>query len=550
MDSTTDKKSFLLEEPEAGKSCRIRKNHNPWAVLCTLLVFLLAVFGAAFVGGYFLGKDHGKKVSTTNSTQSSYQHRAYSVNYEGDSHIIPAFRGSLPVHEFIQPRSVLIDQQLVTVPGNPLLTPKGTTQIFIYQYKDEVSLIVTATGQNYGERVDDPSLAGEGQYTLTTEGLQGYLVPLADGYHQVYNRVQIPDSLSVNVQWGNVGSHGYIFVLSDPSTLDATIHFSTGPGSQQPLNIRGCNTYDTEIPDIPSPSHPLRITPYKGKISLQNGPDSDSQSETPVPVGSKSSNLKLVQLSSGSRRRRSGSMATRTPPGLGFILYKPNTTEVQHRVDLKHEDRHGGKNGTMCWTVHSFVQRVEASICIFFHEVLYNGLKTEEELQSALVNVHFRNMADIRNDWKHIAFLVHDSDLRGVMDRLRNRNTRGIGSFFHSLGSKIKGVASDVGHGVEKAWNGVKHTVETASHAVADEVEKAYHTVANGAEKLLHEIASKWHCALAETLLKVAECLKSGVECGTDIAGEEETVGLDTVATVWNCASAVKDCAGIFKDCL
>ena len=126
-------------------------------MLSILLVILLAVFGGAFVGGYFLGKDRGKKESTTDSTQS-YQHRgvytkntgicvvyvfdrnilsfaAYTINYDGNSHVIPAFRGSLPVQKFIQPRAVLIDQQLVTVPGNPLLTPKGTSQIFIYQVR-------------------------------------------------------------------------------------------------------------------------------------------------------------------------------------------------------------------------------------------------------------------------------------------------------------------------------------------------------------------------------------------------------------------------------
>ena len=130
-----------------------------------------------------------------------------------------------------------------------------------------MSFIVTATGQNYGERVDNPSLTGEGHYTLTTVGLEGDLVQLTDGYHQLYDRVLIPDRLSVNLQWGNVGSHGFVFVLSDPNTFDATIHFSALSGTQQPLNIRGCNEYDTEIPDIPSPALPLRITPHNGKAS-------------------------------------------------------------------------------------------------------------------------------------------------------------------------------------------------------------------------------------------------------------------------------------------
>ena len=123
---------------------------------------------------------------------------------------------------------------------------------------------MTATGQNYGEKVDNPSLVGEGQYTLTTTGLNGDLIQLTDGYHQLYDRVPIPDSLSVNLQWGNVGSHGFIFVLTDPSSLNATVHFSALSGAQQPLNIRGCHESDT---DISSSSLSLRITPYNGKAS-------------------------------------------------------------------------------------------------------------------------------------------------------------------------------------------------------------------------------------------------------------------------------------------
>ena len=138
-----------------------------------------------------------------------------------------------------------------------------------FQYQDEVSFIVTATGQNYGEEVVNASMSGEGQYTLRTSGLQGELVQLTDGYHQMYDRIAIPDSFSTNLQWGNVGSHGYIFVLSDPSSLDATLDFTRVAGSQQPLNIRGCYQYDTEITDLPSLDLPLTITPYSGKVCLR-----------------------------------------------------------------------------------------------------------------------------------------------------------------------------------------------------------------------------------------------------------------------------------------
>ena len=88
---------------------------------------------------------------------------------------------------------------------------------------------------------------------------------------------------------------------------------------------------------------------------------------------------------------------------------------------------------------------------------------------------------------------VHDINRDGVLDRLRNRKTRSIGSFFHSVYNKAKGAVSDVGHGVEEGWDRVKQGAETAYHAVANEAEKAYHAVANEAETVYHAVASKWY---------------------------------------------------------
>ena len=131
-----------------------------------------------------------------------------------------------------------------------------------------MSLIVTATGPKYGEEVSNASMSGDGQYTLRTSGLQGDLVQLTDGYHQLYDRVPVPNSLAIKLQWGNVGSHGFIFVLNDPSSLDATLDFTSLIGAQQPLNIRGGHMYDTEIAVLPTPNSPLRMTPYTGKVGL------------------------------------------------------------------------------------------------------------------------------------------------------------------------------------------------------------------------------------------------------------------------------------------
>ena len=130
-----------------------------------------------------------------------------------------------------------------------------------------MSFVVTATGQNYGERVDNALLVGEGQYILTSTGLEGDLVSLADGYGQLHDRVSIPDSLSLKLEWGNVGSSGFIFVLQDPSSLNVTFDFRSVSGAEQPLTIRGSYGYDIEIPELPSPGMPLRTTPYNGQAS-------------------------------------------------------------------------------------------------------------------------------------------------------------------------------------------------------------------------------------------------------------------------------------------
>ena len=127
---------------------------------------------------------------------------------------------------------------------------------------------MTATGQNYGEEVENASLVGEGHYTLTTTGLAGKLVQMTDGYHQLHNRIPIPNTLSMKLNWGNVGSHGFTFVLNDPSSVNATVYFSALSGTDQPLNIRGCHEYDTELSELPNPDFPLTITPYKGKVRL------------------------------------------------------------------------------------------------------------------------------------------------------------------------------------------------------------------------------------------------------------------------------------------
>ena len=77
------------------------------------------------------------------------------------------------------------------------------------------------------------------------------------------------------------------------------------------------------------------------------------------------------------------------------------------------------------------------------------------------------------------------------------------------------------------------------------------YNICSNAVRLIHldTVGFGRHCGLIQSLKEGGECLKGGVGCGTDIAGEEETVGLDTVETVATCGSAIKDCAGFFEDC-
>jgi hypothetical protein len=458
-------------------------------VLCFLLVVLLTVFAAAFVGGFFVGKDKGKSESKEAVTASpSYQHRAYSIYYDGKSQVIPAFRGKLPVQDFIQPRAVLMNNQLVTVPGNPLLTPKGTSQIFIYQHEDEVSLIVTATGQNYGEKVANASLSGEGSYTITTKGLEGDLVQLTDGYHQMYDRVPIPDTLSIELQWGNVGSRGFVVVLSDPSSVSASLDFTSLFNANQPLNIRGCYEYDTEIPQLPNPTSPLRITPHTGKFSLHNKPEPESETTIPGPADS---NLQLVRLNSNSRRRRA--MTTRNSPGVGFILFHPGTKEVRHRIEIRREERHGGKNGSLCWNVQNHVDSVEASFCSFFYRALYNGLSNEpsdDGKHSMMISTHFRRTSDSSDSttpWHHIVSLAHDIDAKDIIQGLKNRHRR---SWFSGFGNDVSQGFSDLSDDVSDGWNSVSSGVQNAYDDVSDAVSSAASSAYNWYDMQVHTCCS------------------------------------------------------------
>ena len=77
------------------------------------------------------------------------------------------------------------------------------------------------------------------------------------------------------------------------------------------------------------------------------------------------------------------------------------------------------------------------------------------------------------------------------------------------------------------------------------------YNICSNAVRLIHldTLGFGRHCGWIQSLKGAGECLKGGVGCATDIAGEEETVGLDTVETVAQCVSAVKDCTDFFEDC-
>lgn len=58
-----------------------------------------------------------------------------------------------------------------------------------------------------------------------------------------------------------------------------------------------------------------------------------------------------------------------------------------------------------------------------------------------------------------------------------------------------------------------------------------------------------WNCGWGKSLLEGGKCVLGGVDCGTDLAGEDFTFGLDTALTVVGCGSAVSDCADFGGDC-
>lgn len=512
-------------------------------MICTLLVILAITFAAAFVGGYFLGKDVGQTESEHEDqlAQQSTQHRAFSVYYDGSTRILPAFRGSLPVQEFIQPRAVFINGQVESMPGNPLLTPKGTTQIFLYQYGNDVSLIVTATGQNYGEKVENASFIGEGQYRMTVTGLEGDLVQMTDGYHQLNTRVVIPDSLSLTFQWGNVGSRGYIFFLRDPASVEATLYFDVASYMDQPLSIRGCYEYDTEFLELPSPGFPMTITAYDGQFSLQNKPE--SQSEIPILFSDYSgSNLRLAQINSMSRRRRS--MTTHTFPGIAFVVSHPVTNETLHRFELRHEDRHGGKNGTVCWNVQNHVDGVEASFCPLFHKTLYGGHSgtITDGTSRMLVNTHISFMKN-NSTFNHVAALVHSFDPDNILESLMDLGSRKRRDSADCLKQLGKDLVSILEHGLKSEWDSFRGKVEATVSAVKKEWDYLVHGRHGGQPLSLK-------CDPTTGVHDVSACTSSVKKCSGDIASGKFKLDPESACTVEDCGSAVNGCLGIVQDCV
>ena len=105
-------------------------------------------------------------------------------------------------------------------------------------------------------------------------------------------------------------------------------------------------------------------------------------------------------------------MSTRISPGIGYILRDPDTKEILHRLEVRRDDRHGGKSGTMCWSIQNHVNHIEISFCIVYHEAFYDGLSStpsHEGVNNIVLNTHFRELKEGSNStdtWKHIAVQV------------------------------------------------------------------------------------------------------------------------------------------------
>jgi hypothetical protein len=525
---------------------------SPYGIFFISLMVLLVACGGAFVGGYYLGKSQ-RSTNTKHDwkplTQTlTYERKAYSVNYSGEVRVVPAFRGSFPVEDFVQPRAALVDRQLVTASGNPLLTPKGTSQIFIYQYKEEVSFIVTVTGQNYGEKLSissNASLVGEGQYTLTSTGVEGDFIQMTDGYSQVHDRIPIPGNLSVKLEWGNVGSRGFIFTLRDPDSLNATFDFKSLSGAMHPLNIRGSHGYDIEISKLPSPDNPLRVSPYNGEVSVHNTLATQSGMQVAVNSSKSNSTLEIFRLVSNYCKRRS--ISSRVSPGIGFILRDPDTGEVRHRLEIRRDNRHGGKFGTMCWNIQNHEINVEVSFCVLYHEAYYDGVTGtpyQEGVNSVLLNAHFRDMkenSDSAGKWQHITMQIHSANPNTVINNLEgNRESRSSGiSCCNKLSKESRYLLSDGGDLVERAWD------QASDGAVA-----AYDALINEFNSMKNQTI-QWYCDMAEGLIEGVGCLQGLKQFIQDIKAMSFKDGLvgGTQPTICDGIFAGKSCATFTNDC-
>eukprot|EP00118_Oscarella_pearsei_P024466 m.306131 g.306131 ORF g.306131 m.306131 type:complete len:541 (+) comp40990_c0_seq1:131-1753(+) len=539
MEPSGKKEALLMED---DVHCRRGKAKSWWPLLFCSFIVVASVFAVAFVGGYFFGK-----TQVSSDASDAPPQKAFEVGYDGSSQIIPAFNGTVPVEEFIQCRSVLSDGQLVCAPSNPLLTPKGAVQIFIYQHEDDVSLILTTTGSNYGESSSDPSTTGEGSFTFHANGLVGDLVKFADGYHRLFQSTPLNSGLKMNVQWGNVGSHGVIFKLNQPDSMSGSISFSGLSGSAPWFNLRGCNMHDTELTSLPTT--PLTIKPYTGKIPADPLPDPMSEQTI---NDDKDSGLKVVAMQpSNSKKRSAGSLLTHVFEGaIAFIKKNPTTGELLHRLEFHHEHRHGGSNGTMCAHVFNYQKKLEAHTCYLFHDVLYDGMEKNSTANDiahghVIANFHYRTIGD--DFWNHVTVLAKDlldnDDVTFV-----SRKRRGFFSWIDHVGSDIGRVV----HTVRDVIGGIQRTYNDAK-GVVQGVEQTY----NDVRDTVNEVKSDWNsrrrllynCDVVQSLYYGGKCGYSGFKCGSGILGEPDSGFLDTLFTAKSCYGAVNDCSDFGHQC-
>jgi len=190
----------------------------------TVIISVVFSFGI-FFGGFFLGRYEpsnsnscasNSAASSSASTQYTPSQTSVQISYGGAT-VLNAINGVVPAQDFMSclmvPNPTLTNPIAIScMPENAIVTPPQSIMLTLYQFQSITSLIVTATGSNYGG-LSTSSSKVEANFTLIFNGLNAeeslpHVLPGMSTYKNANGQFVIPitlrDTDTVNIVLTNV----------------------------------------------------------------------------------------------------------------------------------------------------------------------------------------------------------------------------------------------------------------------------------------------------------------------------------------------------------